>query len=566
MIKTKKAIKTMKEYDPPTKNRTGKLRLDFNENSIGCSPKVIEKLRQITAEDLSIYPTYSKLLEKISEYVNVPSNQILATNGTDESIKCFFDTFVEENEEIIILSPTFAMFRVYADAAGARVKEIPYKKDLSFPLKELLSNINSKTKLVLIANPNNPTGTSINNRGIRRILNKNKDTLVIIDEAYYDFYGKTASLLLKEFNNLAITRTLSKAFGLASIRLGFIVSNMDVIKDMKKVISPYSVNGVASTLAITALEDKKYVDGYVSEVNKSKEILYNAFKELNIKYFTSDTNFIIVNFGEDCNRIYNELKKRSILVRNRSKYPLLKGCLRMGIGTLEQTNNFLRTLKEILKKEALLFDMDGALVDVSESYRTAIQKTVEFFTNQEITPNTVQEFKKKGGYNNDWDLTEAIIINKGRNIEKQSIINKFQEIYLKVRDNEKWTLNKKILQKLKQKYKLGIITGRPKEEALYTLNKNQTKQFFEVIITMEDMKTKQKPDPFGIQLAIEQLNTKKATYIGDAIDDIMAANNADIDSIGVLPPGYNDTRLASLMKENGAKFILKDINEIEVLK
>ena len=563
MIKTKKAIKTMKEYDPPTKNRTGKLRLDFNENSIGCSPKVIEKLRQITAEDLSIYPTYSKLLEKISEYVNVPSNQILATNGTDESIKCFFDTFVEENEEIIILSPTFAMFRVYADAAGARVKEIPYKKDLSFPLKELLSNINSKTKLVLIANPNNPTGTSINNRGIRRILNKNKDTLVIIDEAYYDFYGKTASLLL---NNLAITRTLSKAFGLASIRLGFIVSNMDVIKDMKKVISPYSVNGVASTLAITALEDKKYVDGYVSEVNKSKEILYNAFKELNIKYFTSDTNFIIVNFGEDCNRIYNELKKRSILVRNRSKYPLLKGCLRMGIGTLEQTNNFLRTLKEILKKEALLFDMDGALVDVSESYRTAIQKTVEFFTNQEITPNTVQEFKKKGGYNNDWDLTEAIIINKGRNIEKQSIINKFQEIYLKVRDNEKWTLNKKILQKLKQKYKLGIITGRPKEEALYTLNKNQTKQFFEVIITMEDMKTKQKPDPFGIQLAIEQLNTKKATYIGDAIDDIMAANNADIDSIGVLPPGYNDTRLASLMKENGAKFILKDINEIEVLK
>ena len=561
-MKTRKAVEKMKEYDPPTQQRAGKLRLDFNENSIGCSPKVIERLQRLTGEDLSIYPSYNYLLEKISNYINSQTSQILTTNGTDEALKCFFDTFVEQGEEVILLSPSFAMFRVYADISGAKVKEVLYNKDLSFPVDELLNAITSETKVILIANPNNPTGTSITNDDLRRVLTKAENALVVVDEAYYDFYGKSAMSLLKEYKNLAVTRTFSKAFGLAAIRLGFIVSNDEVIKEMKKVLSPYSVNGIAINCSIAALDDLYFVNCYVDEVNKGKEILYKEFEKLNIKFIKGDANFFIANFGEDCNRIYNELKKRNILVRNRSKYPLLKGCLRIGVGTLQQTQQFLDVLKEILEKDALLFDMDGVLVDVNNSYRTAVKKTAEFFTNSKVSNSEIQEFKEKIGYNNDWDLTEAIIIKREKKIEKQKIIDKFQEIYFQVRDNEKWLLDKGILNELKKKFKLGIVTGRPREEALYVLNKNNAKQFFEVIITLEDVGDKPKPNPYGILKAMKQLDVNKAIYFGDAIDDIIAAKNAGINGIGVLSPNCQSNLLSELMKENGASMILNDINQI----
>lgn len=567
-MKTRKAVRKMKEYDPPTQERTGKLRLDFNENSLGCSPKVIERLQRINEEDLSIYPSYGELLEKISEYIGLPTTQIVATNGTDEALKCFFDTFVEQGEEIILLSPSFAMFRVYADIAEANVKEVLYNEDLTFPVEGLLNAINSETKLILIANPNNPTGTSINDDDLRKVLNKAENALVVVDEAYYDFYGKSAIPLINEFKNLVVTRTFSKAFGLAAIRLGFIVSNKEMIKEMRKVLSPYSVNGLAIDCAIATLDDIDYVEKYVNEIKKSKEILYNEFKKLGIKFFPTDANFFIANFEDDCNRIYEELKKRNILVRDRSKYPLLKGCLRIGIGTLKQTQQFLDILNDILRKDALLFDMDGVLVDVSDSYRTAIKKTAEYFTNQEIKTTEIQEFKEKGGYNNDWDLTEGIILKKGKEIEKKKIIDKFQQIYFRVRDNEKWLLDKNILQELKQKYKLGIVTGRPRDEAMYVLDKNNVRNFFETVITMEDVpEDRLKPDPFGLIEAMKQLNVNRAMYLGDAIDDIIAAKKADIIGVGVVPPKCESKILGELMKKNGAKFVLNNTNEIkEVLK
>lgn len=352
MIKVRKAVETMKEYDPPTKLRAGKLRLDFNENSTGCSPKVIEKLRQITAEDLSIYPAYGELLEKIGEYMNVPVSQVLATNGTDEALKCFFDTYINENDEVIILCPSFAMFRVYADAAGADVKELLYNEDLTFPVENLLNAISSKTRMIMFANPNNPTGTSISNDDLRKVLEKAKefDCLVVADEAYYNFYGKTAKPLLKEFKNLAITRTFSKDPGLAAIRLGFIIADEKIVREMRKVLSPYSVNGIAVVCGIAALDDIEYINNFVAEVNKGKEILYKEFTEMGIKFFKGDANFFVANFGEDCDRIYDELKKRDILVRNRTKYPRLKNCLRIGVGSLEQTDIFLKAFKEIINE------------------------------------------------------------------------------------------------------------------------------------------------------------------------------------------------------------------------
>ena len=185
------------------------------------------------------------------------------------------------------------------------------------------------------------------------------------------------------------------------------------------------------------------------------------------------------------------------------------------------------------KKQVLLFDMDGVLVDESQSYRLAIKQTAEFFTKTKISIQEVNEIKSKPGYNNDWDATQAIILNKGFKIPKQKIINKFQEYYLGENFdglilNEPWLLDTSLLQKISKQYNLGIVTGRPRIEAEFVLEKNNASKYFSILIAMEDV-TKGKPDPEGIQKALDFFETKKAVYFGDTINDKLAAEQSKIE-------------------------------------
>jgi len=568
-IEPRKTIKEIQDYNPPIRNRTGKLRLDFNENTIGCSPKVIEALRKVTAEELSIYPEYNKFKEILSGYLNLIPSEVLLTNGTDEAIKTIFETYVEKGkDEIIIPMPTFAMFKFYAQLSEGIIKELPYNENLSFPTERVLTELNNKTKIVVLVNPNNPTGTSIKDADIIKILKKSlkNNVIVLIDEAYYQFYGNNSKNLIKKYDNLIITRTFSKAFGLAGLRLGYIISNEQIIKNLKKVISPYSVNSVVLVAGKAALDDTNFINDYISEVKENKKYINYELNRLGIKTIPSESNFLIANFEDKCNIVYRELKKRNILVRNLTQYPLLKDCLRIGIGTKDQCNKLIFEIKNILRKNVILFDMDGVLVDVSDSYRLAIKKTVEFFTNQEVSQDEIQNIKEKSGYNNDWDLTEEIITSRNFKIPKDKIIKKFQELYSGKNgfiNNEKWILSKETLQELYKTCRLGIVTGRPKSEAYSALRKFEVLDFFDVVITMEDYpKEKPKPDPYSINSALKKLGNKNAVYIGDSIDDMEAARNAGIKAIGVIPPNIPGDRLELLLEQNGAKTVLKNINQI----
>jgi HAD superfamily phosphatase len=262
------------------------------------------------------------------------------------------------------------------------------------------------------------------------------------------------------------------------------------------------------------------------------------------------------------------LRERGILVRDRTNYPLLKGCLRIGIGTPEQTKRFLRELEFVMKEKAVIFDMDGVLVDVSRSYRQAIKKTAEYFLGENISLKEIQDIKNEGGYNNDWDCTKAIISRRGKTIERNKIIEKFQELYLGrnfdgLIRNEKWLLKKRILEEISKKYRLGIVTGRPREEALYALKKARVERFFEVIIGMEDIpKKKRKPDPFAILKTMKTLEVNEAFYVGDSVDDMKACKNAKIIGIGVLPPQDKSLRTKDLLLTNGATKVISNVNEI----
>ncbi len=354
MIKPRKAVTSMDEYNPPTSGRDGYLRLDFNENTIGCSPRVIEALKKNKQENLSIYPEYSKLRKKLADFLNVRLGQVMATNATDEAIKVVIETYIEKGkDEVLLPVPTFAMFKFYAQLNEAIIKEVLYNDNLSFPTEKVLKEINPKTKIVITANPNSPTGTSIKKEDIVKIIKKAYDNqaLVLIDEAYYPFFNESSIELINEFDNLVISRTFSKAFGMANLRLGYLVSNEENIKNLLKVVSPYSVNGVAVACAFAALDDYNYVKEYVKEVNKSKIILYNALEKLSIKYYRSDGNFLLIDVKDKCYDYCEKLRQRGILARNRTKDPLLNGCIRITIGSNEQTKKLVKALEEIKNEE-----------------------------------------------------------------------------------------------------------------------------------------------------------------------------------------------------------------------
>lgn len=352
-IKPKETVLKMPKYDPPLENRRGKLRLDFNENPVGCSPEVLKMFKSLTREDIAIYPEYENFKKKVVKYYDVGQDQFVLTNGTDEGIKLIIDTYVSSKDEVLIPIPTFSMFEIYAAIIGCKITKVLYNPDFSFPTENLLDSISDTTKLIILANPNNPTGTVINDKDIMRIIEcaAQKGILVFLDEAYYDFYGKTFLPIISKFSNLIISRTFSKAYGLAGLRLGLLFSDSYNVDFMKRVLSPYSVNNLAVMAANVALDDKEFVDNFSKMIKENREYMIREFKKLQLKVIPSQTNFLIVNFGDSCDIVEKKLREHDILVRNRSGYPLLKNCLRVGIGTRHQCDRLLEAIETILNKE-----------------------------------------------------------------------------------------------------------------------------------------------------------------------------------------------------------------------
>jgi histidinol-phosphate aminotransferase len=343
----RKAVLDMAPYHPPSGGRRNKLRLDFNENTVGASPHVIDFIkRYLTASDLSIYPEYENALEDLARHFGVQQTELTLTNGTDEAIQLLINTYVDDDAEVIVLRPSYAMYRFYSQLAGARVEELDYRAGkLAFPLEELLEKISPQTRAVLIGNPNNPTGTGIGVSGLDRILKKATNAAVLVDEAYYEFCGVTMLGRLREHANLFVSRTFSKVYGMAAMRCGCLFSQAANMAHVKKAQSPYSVNSPAAMAARIAVQDSKFVEEYVTEVLAARELLYVGLERLKISYIESQANFVLGQVGERAIPIRDELRERGVLVRDRSYE--LPGYLRFTVGTRDQVRRLLDELERI---------------------------------------------------------------------------------------------------------------------------------------------------------------------------------------------------------------------------
>lgn len=343
----REAVRQMAPYHPPSGGRHGKLRLDFNENTVGCSPKVAAFLRDaLTEERLTVYPEYTETRPALATFFRVAPEQLLLTNGTDEAIQVLLNTYVDDGDEVVVLTPSYAMYRFYAELAGAEVTEVRYRKGtLAFPLEELLERTGPQTQAVLISNPNNPTGTAVDLAGIESVLQRVSPGIVLVDEAYFEFCGITALPLLREYPNLFVSRTFSKAYGMAAMRIGCLMSQAENAAWLHKAQSPYSVNQLAAMAARVAVEDTAYVVRFVTEVLAARETLYVGFERLGIPYIESQANFVLFRAGKRAIEVRDRLREAGVLVRDRSYE--LPGCVRVTVGTREQVRRFLEELERI---------------------------------------------------------------------------------------------------------------------------------------------------------------------------------------------------------------------------
>jgi histidinol-phosphate aminotransferase len=350
-LRARQAVATMKEYHPPLSGRTG-LRLDFNENTLSCSPRVTARLREISGDGLTIYPERQPVEALVAEHLGLSKEQVLLTNGVDEAIHLVCETYLEPGDEVLIVVPTFSMYEIYALSTGATVITIQAEpeEEFRFPIEKVLAAIGPQTRLIALATPNNPTGAVLSTADILRILEAAPQAAVLIDEAYFHFHGETVLGEIAKYRNLFVARTFSKAYGLAGLRIGILAGSAEQMKMVRKVSSPYNVNEVALLCLPVALADQDFITDYSAQITGGRERLQQELTRLGIRFWKSQANFVLTRLGDVRVEFVQAMRKRGILVRDRNSDPGCAGCVRITIGTREQMDRLLVALRETLEE------------------------------------------------------------------------------------------------------------------------------------------------------------------------------------------------------------------------
>ncbi len=344
-------VERMQGYKAPLEGRRNLLRLDFNENTLGPSPHVVEALRNIPSHHISIYPEYDGLREALTDnlnvkkrYVPIRPEQVGVFNGVDAAIHAIFHAYGDRDDQLVTTTPTFGYYTPCAHMQGMKILAFPYEgAKYNFPTQKISTALSEyKPKLLLICNPNNPTGTTIPAQQIIKFANTSPNTLVVVDELYEAFLGESVlqEVDLDSTPNLIILRSLSKTAGLAGLRIGFAIGNNNVINRINRVVGPYDVNSFAVIAALAALKDQVYVDSYVKEVLIARDWIKKQLFKSGRRYHLEGGNYLLVWPKQDPFQVEASLKAAGVLVRNMKGKPLIDGALRVSIGTSNQMKQF----------------------------------------------------------------------------------------------------------------------------------------------------------------------------------------------------------------------------------
>lgn len=334
------------------------LRLHYNENTAGCSPAVIEALRTLTPADIATYPDYTRITERVAQWLNVPSRSVMLTNGLDEGLQVVAQYGAwhvdaapsrQVRPQFIQVDPSFEMFEEFTRVVRAQLVRLAPGDDFAFPLERVLETIRPETRVIYLVDPNNPTGLPLPEGAAKAIAAAAPQAIVLVDEAYADFSGRTLiGPAIQRYDNLVIGRTFAKGHGLAGLRLGALVGKPRTITRLRSILPPFNVNAAAVKALEAALDDPAYLQWSVAQAAESRAKIAEFCDRRNLKYWPSVGNFMLVRVGDRAPDIAAALGERGVLVRSKFASPTCRGCLRITAGAVAHTVVALTALEEIL--------------------------------------------------------------------------------------------------------------------------------------------------------------------------------------------------------------------------
>jgi histidinol-phosphate aminotransferase len=543
--------------------------LDFNERL--TPPDALAGTAGLDAWHINRYPVLGALEPLIAERLGAPAASVLVTGGADDALERTVRSVCVPGRTAIMTTPSYGMIRRYIRIAGAELVEIPWWRG-DFPVDAVLERAGDTTALVCVVSPNNPTGAAASRDAFRRLLEALPRTLVLLDQAYVDFCDPEYDLasVALEYPNAVIVRTLSKAWGAAGLRVGYAFGDPRVVDWMRRIGLPFPVSTPSQALAAALLADTASPGAErIAAIRRQRGELARLLTDLGAEVLPSQGSFVFARFA-DAQRIWTSLHALGIAIRAFHGRPDVEGWLRITLpGDEDGFTRLAHGLRTVLAPEALIFDMDGVLADVSGSYREAtLQTAAAFGVTLEI--NDIEAATAAGNANNDWELTQRLMAERGVERSLADVTARFEEIYQGtesepgLRRTERLLLGREKLLALGERLPLAVVTGRPRADAERFLTEQDIADCFRTVVTMEDAPIK--PDPAPVRLALERLGVATAWMLGDTPDDLRAARGAAVLPIGVIAPGDEPESTTASLRRAGAATVVSETEKIlEVL-
>lgn len=529
-----KFTKREKPYRVPSFPGPIEIRLDGNEGP-APDPALLGALAD--PELMRRYPDPSGLEARLAERLGVSPDRVLVTAGADDALDRFCRAFVGEGRELILPVPTFEMIARYARVAGARIVEVPWNGP--FPAEAILAATGERTVAVAVVSPNNPTGAVVSASELEKLAEL--DALLLVDCAYGEYADEDLAARAIALEKAVVLRTFSKAWGLAGLRVGYAVGSPDAITAMRAAGAPYPVSSVSLAIAARWVEEGEgAVLASVERVKEERRALAALLAELGIDARPSQANFVLARF-RDAGLVRDCLAGLGIAVRAFPDRPELVDALRISLpGDPDRFARLCHGLRAAVAPEAILLDLDGVLADVSASYRACIRESCATW-GAEIRPEEIASAKASGDANNDWILTQRLLAARGIEASIDEVIARFESIYQGTSDapgrwiEERLLFSAEKLRAVASRLPIGIVTGRPRADALRFLERFELLGSISCLIGLEDAPPK--PDPAPVSLALRKLGVDRAWMVGDTPDDVRAARAAGVVPFGILAPG-----------------------------
>ena len=572
-----------KPYTVPRAMAPIDLWLDGNE---GAAPPVelLEVPLQGTAEILQRYPGTASLEALLAKKVGVAPEEVLVTGGGDDAIDRVCRAVLGPGRNMVIPDPTFEMIPRFAQLTGAEVRRVRGDGP-DYPLEEVLETVDESTSLVVVISPNNPTGVAATTEQIEALVKACPHALILVDHAYVEFGGDDVTRLAVELENVVVTRTLSKAWGLAGLRIGYAVAPQKIIGWLKTTGNPYPVSKPSLMMAERWVrEGSDKVAAYISRVQHERAVLEEHFEKLGKKTLPSQGNFVFARV-DDGLWWRDAMAGQGIGVRAFPDRPGLEDAIRIACpGDDESLARVQRAIDVAARPEAILFDLDGVFADVSRSYRQAIIKTAATF-GVDVDAEQISAIKARGNANNDWRVTQELLAESGVDVELGEVTARFEGFYQGTEEepglwaDEELLVEREFLDALRNRgVQMAIVTGRPRKDARRFVEHWELEEYFPVMVCMEDATLK--PDPAPVIRAMRELDVERAWFVGDTPDDMRAGRAAGVLPLGILAPGDgkgrgkgrngeedNDETMKRALLTAGGGRVLKNLDELlEVMR